>query len=823
MTGDRQDPGHVHSQPNVLNKGNVNLSALSRSGHSEALDEETFVDVPGFPTPQLFVPRFPATDVAAPSGATPRLGEERDGPAVSVIIACRNSAAFLPDCLTSVCRQTLGDIEIIVVDDASDDESRGVVESFMSTDTRITLLCCETRGGPARARNRALDVCRGRWVAVVDSDDLLHRERLALLVQAAEEGDLDIVADNQILFDDASGRDARPLLRGDLAREPADVVCADYVRSNSLQGRMIPLGYLKPLFRRALIEGATVRYNPDLPIAEDYDFVFRLLLAGASFKTIPYLTYFYRRHSASTSFRLSRDALVRMLKGDAVSCQGRGPIPPDVQAALQERRRSIETVLAFTDLVTRLKSADMRGAVSAIASRPAAALLLSGVVRDRVRRWLSRPAFQAKPGRSACVLSRQRVTGATNGSSAYLLGICESLRDDGWAVDLVCPSPAMFGRWPIFKLQPEMSVFRSISIRGAVRLGSFVVATNPAIALRALLALADRFLGRLNLGLGAIARKAPHAIAVPFTDADRLFVASRTGRPSLIVADYAFLTDAIPFAMSPRAPSAVVMHDLFSAQKTENRPVVIDRDREMALLGAADIVLAIQREEADVVAAHQGADRVIVVPMAVKQVDSAQPGDGRTVMFVGSNTLPNADAVDWLLKGIWPKVVEACPRARLVVAGSVCQAVRSQRSEVQFLGRVDALAEIYRGAAVVVSPLRSGSGLKVKLVEALAHGKAMVGTSTTFQGVEHLAGMAALCTDDADVFARFIVGLLEDESERRAQGERALIAATREFSPVTSRQEFLRFASGRREPSAGSRVQSSITPLCSSYVETVRS
>ena len=65
---------------------------------------------------------------------------------------------------------------------------------------------------------------------------------------------------------------------------------------------------------------------------------------------------------------------------------------------------------------------------------------------------------------------------------------------------------------------------------------------------------------------------------------------------------------------------------LFSAQKTENRPVVVDRDREMALLGAADVVLAIQREEADVVAAHHGADRVIVVPMAVKQVDSAQPG-----------------------------------------------------------------------------------------------------------------------------------------------------------------------------------------------------
>ena len=381
----------------------------------------------------------------------------------------------------------------------------------------------------------------------------------------------------------------------------------------------------------------------------------------------------------------------------------------------------------------------------------------------------------------------------------------------------------MFGRWPVFKLLPEMSVFHSINIRGAVRIGAYVVATNPAIGLRALVAVVDRLLGRLNLSLGTLARKAPHAIAVPFTDADRLFIASRTERPSLIIADYAFLTDAIPFAMSPQARSAVVMHDLFSAQKTENRPVMIDRDREFELLGAADVVLAIQREEADVVAAHQGADRVIVVPMAVKQVGAPQPGDGRTVMFVGSNTLPNVDAVEWLLAEIWPKVVKGCRRARLVVVGGVCQAVRSHGSEVHFLGRVEDLGDLYRDAAVIVSPLRSGSGLKVKLVEALGHGKAMVGTSVTFQGVEHLAGTAALRTDDADTFANLILKLLDDENERTAQGDRALVAAAREFSPVKSREQFLRFANGTSEWATGPRTNGGLAQRCSSDVETVRS
>ena len=79
----------------------------------------------------------------------------------------------------------------------------------------------------------------------------------------------------------------------------------------------------------------------------------------------------------------------------------------------------------------------------------------------------------------------------------------------------------------------------------------------------------------------------------------------------------------------------------------------------------------------------------------------------------------------------------------------------------------------------------------------------MVGTSVTFQGVEHLAGTAALCADEADVFATLILSLLENEGQREAQGERALAAAAQEFSPVTSRQEFLRFASGTKAQPVG--------------------
>ena len=725
-----------------------------------------------------------------------RLASDRRIPIVSVIIANRNNATFLPDCLESVMRQTLVELEVIIVDDASDDHSREVIAKYVALDPRITLLCNQVQGGPGQARNRALDICRGQWISVLDGDDLMHPERLANLVRAAEDGDLDILADNQILFYEASETSAHPLLKGRSARDRFTVSCASYVRSNALCGGGMPLGYLKPIFRRSFIERCGFRYSVSMLVAEDYDFVFRLLLAGASFLVVPSLTYFYRRHAASTSFRLSRAALVRMLEGDTASREAHGRnITSDVERSLCHRRRSIENVLAYTDLVGKLKARDWVSALVQGASSPRAALLLGGLVRDRVRRLVSRGRGPVQAPKRACVLSRQRVTGATNGSSAYLLGICAALREDGWTVDLVSPSPAMFGRWPVLRLLPEMSVFDSIEIRGALRIGSIVIAANPAIALRAFLALADRALARFHLGLGTRARrKAPHAIAVPLTDADRLFVASRARRPSLVIADYEFLTEAVPFTLSPRARSAVVMHDLFSGQKTANRPVIVDRGEEMQMLGAVDLVLAIQKEEADVVAAHLGADRVIVVPMAVDHVAAAQEGDGRTVVFVGSNTLPNIDAVEWLLTEIWPLVSGRQPSARLSIAGAVCQSISTRRDDVQLLGRVDSLTELYRRAAVVVSPLRSGSGLKVKLVEALAHGKAIVGTSVTFQGVEHLAGSAASCADEASAFADAIVSLLASADLRRKRGEHALAAAAREFSPAKSYEELLRFA-----------------------------
>ncbi len=554
-------------------------------------------------------------------------------PLVSVVIANHDNARFIESALRSVLSQTLRELEVLVADDASTDDGPERVAAIAATDGRVRLLRAERNGGPGAARNRALDVARGRWIAVVDGDDLLHPDRLRRLIEAAEADGADIATDNLMVFDDAGRLPPHAALRGAMGREPRWVDAAEYVRANALDGPGPALGVLKPVLRADRLRG--LRYDPTLRIAEDYDLVARLLADGARLRCYPFLTYFYRKHGASISHRLSRATLLPMLAADD-GFRARLPVPPPpaLLAALDRRRRSLEDALGFETLVAALKARRPAEAVRAALHRPRAAALLRVPLRDRLRRLRHRAAAPAAPPATppgaaraprVCVLSRQRVVGAVNGSSAYLLGLCEALRGAGWELDLVSPSPAVFGRWPALPLRPEMSLFRAMHVRGAWRVGRCFVARDPAVAMQAVVAAADRLRGRL--GLRPRGARAPLSIAVPWTEADQLFVARHARGADLLLADYAFLAEGAAFALNPETPLVVVMHDLFSSQT----PPIIGLDAEMRLLSQADAIVAIQEEEAAVVRRLLPDARLLLAPMAAPTVPAPQPGtDERT-------------------------------------------------------------------------------------------------------------------------------------------------------------------------------------------------
>ena len=302
---------------------------------------------------------------------------------------------------------------------------------------------------------------------------------------------------------------------------------------------------------------------------------------------------------------------------------------------------------------------------------------------------------------------------------------------------------------------------------------------------------------------GQLNKPAPYAVSQPWTRQDLLFVArhART-HADVVIADYAFLTDGIPYTLRPDALSLVVMHDLFSSRSAQfsrlgaaDSVAAIEQQAEMALLAKADAVVAIQADEACTVRHCLPGQHVIVAPIAITPVAEPQPGRDSTVLFVGSNTAPNIFGLRWFLEAIWPLVRTSVPDATLQVAGSVCGTVRPPPDGVRLLGTVRDLAALYQQAAVVISPLQAGSGLKIKLIEALGQGKAVVATSVTLQGVEEEIGSAVSVADDPADFAAAVIALLTDEALRMARATAALELARTRFSSMACYAELLAFVS----------------------------
>lgn len=712
---------------------------------------------------------------AQEKGTPSNMNASAAAPRVSVIMANLNGAAHIAAAVRSVLRQTETALELIVSDDGSTDDSLARARAAAAGDPRLKIVTTEqSRTGPAAARNRALAAARGDWIAVVDNDDYIHPERLERLVGAAEADGADIAADDLLVFYDSIAKPPHGHLRGALAARANWVSPAAYEASNRLLAAGPALGYLKPVFRRAL----NARYDETLRIGEDSELVLRLMIGGARLRLYPELGYFYRKHDASISHRLDLASIEAL---DAAYARLDPGADAELKCEIARGAAARADAKAFTRLVQALKARDIVGAAAAALNRPASLWLLKAPLQARLQRPKPR---RPGAGKRVALISRQRIVGATNGSSAYVLALAGALKRAGYAVDYLGASPKLFGRWALLKLRAETDVFDRYLVHGGLRLGHIVVARDPRIWLASALAVADRLLSKV--GVKGLSRPAEYAQGAAATRADQLWLA-RNAIPNADAAlcDYAFTATLAPYLVSPNARSAIIMHDLMSARvadAAETNTVKIEAADEFRMLGLADAVIAIQQDEAAKVRAALPRSVVVTAPHSTELAPATQPGQDDLLFFVGSNTAPNIVGLEWFYRDIWPLIRAQRPKAQLKVAGSVARGLGAPPDGVAILGVVDDLAPLYAEASVVISPLYTGSGLKIKLVEALAAGKAVVGTSVTAQGVEQIVADAMALADEPAEFAAAAVALAGDRARRAALGEAALACAERHFS-----------------------------------------
>jgi len=163
-----------------------------------------------------------------------------------------------------------------------------------------------------------------------------------------------------------------------------------------------------------------------------------------------------------------------------------------------------------------------------------------------------------------------------------------------------------------------------------------------------------------------------------------------------------------------------------------------------------------------------------VIPNAVDHVDARMLPPEPTVLFLGAYTYPpNVVAADYLVSEVWPRLTRTLPPARLLIAGphpEALQCYRRRPDGVEFLGFVPDLIALYGRTRVVCCPIQSGTGTRIKILEAASFGVPVVSTSVGAEGISLAADTEVVIRNDAAGLAQACATLLSDDAHAHQIG-----------------------------------------------------
>jgi succinoglycan biosynthesis protein ExoO len=227
---------------------------------------------------------------------------------VSAIIPVRNGADTIETAIRSALDQTYPAVEVVVVDDASTDDTWQRIEAI--GDSRVRAFRQDRNLGEGLTRDAAIDHATGEWVAMLDADDAWHPDRLrTILALASLPGGECVLADNIMRCYTVGTRLApwKPQWRGsDLAFESGSALLdvADYLSLRTL--------LVKPVIRRRMLAERGLRHS-SLRFSADTEFLIRVLRTGLRLRIAEQPLYLYRRTPRSMSDNPQGAAIMRAM------------------------------------------------------------------------------------------------------------------------------------------------------------------------------------------------------------------------------------------------------------------------------------------------------------------------------------------------------------------------------------------------------------------------------------------------------------------------------------------------------------------------------
>jgi glycosyltransferase involved in cell wall biosynthesis len=194
--------------------------------------------------------------------------------------------------------------------------------------------------------------------------------------------------------------------------------------------------------------------------------------------------------------------------------------------------------------------------------------------------------------------------------------------------------------------------------------------------------------------------------------------------------------------------------------------------REVKLINKFDTVIIDAQDERKILSSHLPATKLQLVPTLIEGLSyesNIVPYQTREfkydLLFVGANNQPNKDGLNFFLDSIFPEIVRRKPDIQFVIAGKIVGEIQmdaSFKENVDCLGYVPDLADIYLKSRVAICPLVTGAGTKFKLVEAMAYAMPIVATKISASALSLIDGVNAFVTNDPRVYAEQILCLLNE-------------------------------------------------------------
>lgn len=282
--------------------------------------------------------------------------------AVCVIIAAYNAEGTIARAIASALAQPEV-AEVIVVDDASKDNTVKAAHAANDGSNRLKILVQNINRGPSAARNRAIMESVSPWIAILDADDFFLPGRIRDMLAYSENADM--IADDMWQVSENAVDAPRKSLLGKTLSQPKTVSFSEFVLSNVTRPGHDrgELGFIKPLIRRSFLDANNIRYQENMRLGEDFELYARALALDAKLVLAPVQGYVSVIRASSLSGQHSEQDLKNLRDCDRQLLSNLPLCEADVNA-LRRHYLSIDCRLQWRLLITAVKTKNMRAALS---------------------------------------------------------------------------------------------------------------------------------------------------------------------------------------------------------------------------------------------------------------------------------------------------------------------------------------------------------------------------------------------------------------------------------------------------------------------------